>query len=73
MSCTKNSEKTSNTADDLQVQRRIPVDVHRVRLYIKAALQKKADNFMVTKTSTEVEGDVIFIVLGIHWWGEYKC
>ena len=38
-----------------------------MRLRIKVALQEEAHNLMVTEASTEVEGNMIFIVLGIHW------
>lgn len=59
--------KTSETESHLQVQRGVSVNVDRVRLNFKLALQEETDNLMVAKAGAEVERDVIFIILGIYW------
>lgn len=51
---------------ELQVQWCVSVDVDRVRLHVKAALQKEAHNLLVTKAGAEVERNVILIVQSIH-------
>lgn len=56
-----------DTGNHLQVQRRVPVDVDSVWLHVKLALQEEADHLMMTEAGAEVERNVIFVVLGIHW------
>lgn len=38
-----------------------------MRLHIKVALQEEADHLMMTEAGAEVEGNVIFVVLGVDW------
>lgn len=65
------SSRTTNshtdTGDHLQVQRRVPVDVDSVWLHVKVALQEEVDHLVMTEAGTEVEGNVVFVVLGIYW------
>lgn len=56
-----------DTGNHLQVQRRVPVDVDGVWLHVKLTLQEEADHLMMTEAGAEVEWNVIFVVLGIHW------
>lgn len=57
--------RVSDTQEQLQVQRRVSVDIDRVRLGLRAALQDEANDLFMTKARAEVEGDVVFVVLGI--------
>ncbi len=50
---------------NLQVERCVTVDVHRVRLYVKGALQKEADNLLVSKSRAEMKGNMVLVVLSI--------
>lgn len=36
-------------------------------LYVKVALQEEADHLLMTEAGAEVERNVIFVVLGVHW------
>lgn len=50
---------------ELQVYWCVSVDVDRVRLDVKVALQKETHDVMVTKAGAEVERNVILIVLSV--------
>lgn len=48
------------------MQRCVSVDIDRVRLGLQVALQDEANDVLVTEAGAEVEGNVIFVVLGIY-------
>lgn len=52
-----------------QVERCVTVDVDTMRLYIKTALQQEADDLLVSKSSAEMKGNVVLVVLSIYYVG----
>jgi hypothetical protein len=53
-----------------QVQRSVTIDVNDVRLNLQVTLEQVAHYIVVSKSRTEVQRDMVFIVLSVHchWW-----
>lgn len=51
---------------DLQVQGGVSIDVHHMGLHLEAALQQELHNFVVSKSTAEVQRNMVFVVLCIH-------
>lgn len=49
-----------------QVQRSVTIDVNNVRLNLQVTLEQVVHNAVVSKARTEVQGDMVLIVLSIH-------
>lgn len=49
-----------------QVQRSVTIDVNDVRLNLQVTLEQVAHYIVVSKSRTEVQRDMVFIVLSVH-------
>ena len=49
-----------------QVQRSVPIDVGHVRVNLHVTLEQVADDVAVSKARTEVQRDMVLIVLRVH-------